>query len=425
MASGTFNQLFPMIILLALSAFFSATETSFSSLNRTRLKSLADHGNKKALSTLKTAERYDELLSSILICNNIVNIALASLSTMFFVNWLGGNTGVSVSTAVSTVMVLIFGEITPKSMAKETPEKFAMAVTPVVRVLMALLHPINWLFGKWKALLCRLVKTGDDRKLTQDELITMVEEVEQDGGMNAEESELLRSAIEFNDLDVSDILTPRVRVEGVPLDATAEEIAALFEESGYSRLPVYEETLDKIVGVVHQKDFYPQFHKGCVNLRAIMKTPVFVPESVKINDLLHLLQKTKSQMAVVADEYGGTVGIVTMEDILEELVGEIWDEHDEIEVACRQTQEGTWHMLGSAPVEALQEQFHLAADTDASTVGGWVMEMAERVPDAGDVFDCGEWQLTVLKADERHVLEIELHKKPASGAEAAAQPAAQ
>lgn len=425
MASGTFNQLFPMIILLALSAFFSATETSFSSLNRTRLKSLADHGNKKALSTLKTAERYDELLSSILIGNNIVNIALASLSTMFFVNWLGGNTGVSVSTAVSTVMVLIFGEITPKSMAKETPEKFAMAVTPVVRVLMALLHPINWLFGKWKALLCRLVKTGSDRKLTQDELITMVEEVEQDGGMNAEESELLRSAIEFNDLDVSDILTPRVRVEGVPLDATAEEIAALFEESGYSRLPVYEETLDKIVGVIHQKDFYPQFHKGCVNLRAIMKTPVFVPESVKINDLLHLLQKTKSQMAVVADEYGGTVGIVTMEDILEELVGEIWDEHDEIEVACRQTQEGTWHMLGSAPVEALQEQFHLAADTDASTVGGWVMEMAERVPDAGDVFDCGEWQLTVLKADERHVLEIELHKNPASGAEAAAQPAAQ
>ena len=425
MASGTFNQLFPMVILLALSAFFSATETSFSSLNRTRLKSLADHGNKKALSTLKTADRYDELLSSILIGNNIVNIALASLSTVFFVNWLGGNTGVSVSTAVSTVMVLIFGEITPKSMAKEMPEKFAMAVTPVVRVLMALLHPINWLFGKWKALLCRLVKTGDDRKLTQDELITMVEEVEQDGGMNAEESELLRSAIEFNDLDVSDILTPRVRVEGVPLDATAEEIAALFEESGYSRLTVYEETLDKIVGVVHQKDFYPQFHKGCVNLRAIMKTPVFVPESVKINDLLHLLQKTKSQMAVVADEYGGTVGIVTMEDILEELVGEIWDEHDEIEVACRQTQEGTWHMLGSAPVEALQEQFHLAADTDASTVGGWVMEMAERVPDAGDVFDCGEWQLTVLKADERHVLEIELHKKPASGAEAAAQPAAQ
>ena len=357
-----------------------------------------------------------------------VEAAMPDIYAVFLdtpVNWLGGNTGVSVSTAVSTVMVLIFGEITPKSMAKEMPEKFAMAVTPVVRVLMALLHPINWLFGKWKALLCRLVKTGDDRKLTQDELITMVEEVEQDGGMNAEESELLRSAIEFNDLDVSDILTPRVRVEGVPLDATAEEIAALFEESGYSRLPVYEETLDKIVGVVHQKDFYPQFHKGCVNLRAIMKTPVFVPESVKINDLLHLLQKTKSQMAVVADEYGGTVGIVTMEDILEELVGEIWDEHDEIEVACRQTQEGTWHMLGSAPVEALQEQFHLAADTDASTVGGWVMEMAERVPDAGDVFDCGEWQLTVLKADERHVLEIELHKKPASGAEAAAQPAAQ
>lgn len=218
-AQETTVQIFVMLLLLMLSAFFSATETAFSSINRARLKSMADRGRKRAAATLALSERYDELLSTILVGNNIVNIALASVGTVVFVGWLG-NAGVSVSTAVITIMVLIFGEISPKSLAKEAPESVAMAVTPVVKALMTVLKPVNWVFTKWKLLLRRLFRVKDDRSLTQDELLTLVEEAEQEGGMNADETELLKSAIEFHDLDVSDILTPRVRVDGVPAEAT-------------------------------------------------------------------------------------------------------------------------------------------------------------------------------------------------------------
>ena len=399
-----------MAVLVALSAFFSATETAFSSLNHARLKSLAEHGKKRAAEALALEERYDELLSTILVGNNIVNIALASVGTVVFVSWIG-SAGVSVSTAVITVVVLIFGEISPKSLAKEAPERFAMAVCPVVRGLMTVLKPVNWLFSKWKQLLRRMFSVQEEPSFTQDELLTLVEEAEQEGGMNADESELLKSAIEFHDLDVSDILTPRVRVEGVPLESAPKEAADRFEESGYSRLPVYEETLDHIVGVIHQKDFYNRVRKGGdFGMAQIMKKPVYVTPSAKISDTLRLLQRTQSQMAVVADEYGGTVGIVTMEDILEELVGEIWDEHDEVEEPFRFINDATCRALGSADPEELFEQLNIDAQTEASTVGGWVMEMTESVPKPGDSFDCGGWHAVVLKTDGRHVQEIELRK---------------
>ena len=422
MDNGMIMQLLLMVLLLCMSAFFSATETAFSSLNKTRLKSLADQGNKRAGQALALADQYDNLLSTILVGNNIVNIALASIGTVLFVNLIG-SAGVTVSTAVMTVAVLIFGEVTPKSLAKEAPETFAMRVAPVVKLLTMVLRPVNWLFAQWKKLLSKLFKVKDDRRLTQDELITLVEEVEHDGGMNAEESELLRSAIEFHDLDVADILTPRVRVEGVAADATAQEVAEEFEKSGYSRLPVYEETLDKIVGVIHQKDFYRKLREDKGNWQEIIKAAVYVPETVKISDLMRLLQKTKSQMAIVADEYGGTVGIVTMEDILEELVGEIWDEHDEIEVELQQGKNGEWRILGSAPLEELEERFGIGEDADASTVGGFVMQLAERIPKPGDVIPCGDWQFEVLKADERHVEEVLLRPAPAAPATAESAPA--
>ena len=422
MDNGMIMQLLLMVLLLCMSAFFSATETAFSSLNKTRLKSLADQGNKRAGQALTLADQYDNLLSTILVGNNIVNIALASIGTVLFVNLIG-SAGVTVSTAVMTVVVLIFGEVTPKSLAKEVPETFAMRVTPVVKLFTIVLRPVNWLFAQWKKLLSKLFKVKDDRRLTQDELITLVEEVEHDGGMNAEESELLRSAIEFHDLDVADILTPRVRVEGVAADATAQEVAEEFEKSGYSRLPVYEETLDKIVGVIHQKDFYRKLREDKGNWQEIIKAAVYVPETVKISDLMRLLQKTKSQMAIVADEYGGTVGIVTMEDILEELVGEIWDEHDEIEVELQQGKNGEWRILGSAPLEELEERFGIGEDADASTVGGFVMQLAERIPKPGDLIPCGDWLFEVLKADERHVEEVLLRPAPAAPAAAESAPA--
>jgi len=305
-------------------------------------------------------------------------------------------------------VVLIFGEISPKSMAKESPESFAMAVSGIISALTKVFKPINWLFSKWKGLLSKLFKVKDDRRLTQDELITLVEEVEQEGGMDADDSDLVRSAIEFHDQEVADILTPRVRVEGVPQDASYAEISEIFEESGYSRLPVYDETIDRIVGVIHQKDFYRKTREEKVNLPEIMKSPVFVTENTKISDLMRLLQRTKSQLAVVVDEYGGTVGIVTMEDILEELVGEIWDEHDEIEVEFQEEKDGCWRIVGSAPLEEMEERFSLGQGADASTVGGWVMELAERIPEVGEEFHCGSWDVKVVKADDRHVQEIML-----------------
>ncbi|MDD5897284.1 MAG: hemolysin family protein [Clostridia bacterium] len=409
--SGYLSQVILMVVLVALSAFFSSTETAFSSLNRTRLKNMADHGDRRAEATLALAERYDELLSTILVGNNVVNIALSSIATLFFVGLIG-NAGVGLSTAVITVVVLIFGEISPKSLAKESPERFAMLVTPVIRVLVSLLKPINWLFTQWKKLLRKIVKTEEEPAFTSNELMTIVEEAEQEGGMNAEESELLKSAIEFHDLDVGDILTPRVRVEGIEAGAAPSEVADQFEQSGYSRLPVYEETLDHIVGVIHQKDFYNRMRKGTAfHLSDIMKKPVYVPASAKISDTLRLLQKTQSQLAVVADEYGGTEGIITMEDILEELVGEIWDEHDEVEEPFRFSENGrTCTVLGSADPEELFEKLGIEDHTEASTVSGWVMEKTEKIPQAGDSFELDGWKATVLKADERHVQEIQLNQ---------------
>ena len=402
-------QLVIMIVLVALSAFFSATETAFSCLNRTRLKSMADHGDKRAQRTLALAERYDELLSTILVGNNIVNIALSSIATLFFIQLIG-NGGAGLSTLVITVVVLIFGEISPKSLAKEAPERIALAVTPVIRLCLGFLKPVNWLFTQWKKLLRKIFDIKDLPGITSDELLTIVEEVEQEGGMDADETELLKSAIEFHDVDVGDILTPRVRVEGVPADATVSETADQFEQSGYSRLPVYEETLDHIVGVIHQKDFFNHTRRNTdFALSEIMKKVVYVPAGAKISDTLKLLQTTQSQMAVVADEYGGTEGIVTMEDILEELVGEIWDEHDEVEEPFRFADNGrTCVVLGSADPEELFEKLDIEDETDASTVSGWVMEKTEKIPQVGDSFDCGAWRATVLKADDRYVQEIQL-----------------
>lgn len=404
-------QLLIMLALVILSAFFSATETAFSALNRTRLKNMAEHGDQRAVSALYLVERYDELLSTILIGNNIVNITLSSIGTLFFIRLVGSG-GAGLATCVVTVVVLIFGEISPKSLAKEAPERFAMAATPFVRFIMSVLRPVNWLFTQWKKLLRKAFNIQEESGMTPDELLTMVEEAEHEGGMNAEESELLKSAIEFRDVDVDDILTPRVQVEGVPVDATIAETADRFEQSGYSRLPVYDETLDHIVGILHQKDFYNRARKeNSFPISDIMKKPVYVPAGAKISDTLRLLQKTQSQIAVVADEYGGTKGIVSMEDILEELVGEIWDEHDEVEEPFRFSENGLiCRALGSADPEELFEKLAIHGETESSTVSGWVTEQTERIPQEGDSFDFNGWHAVVLKADERHVLEIELHK---------------
>lgn len=405
------DDLIPKLIALAalilMSAYFSATETAFSSLNKIRLKNMASEGNKKAKLALDLANDYDKLLSTILVGNNIVNIAATSLATVIFIK-IYGSIGATISTVVMTVLVLIFGEISPKSMAKEAPETFSMFSAPIIKFFMIILAPVNFIFSLWKKLLSKIIKVDEDRKMTQDELMVLVDEVTQDGGIDEDEGKLLRSAIEFTERCAEDILTPRIDLEAVPSDATKEEVALLFQESRFSRLLVYEETIDDIIGVIHQKDFYTE--KGITGrkLSEVMTEPVFVPKSIMISDLLKYLQKNKSHIAVVSDDYGGTLGIVTMEDILEELVGEIWDEHDEVVETFTKIDERKYKVLCNTDLETFLKFFDISYDEENSSVNGWVMEELGKIPEVGDKFSYENLDVTVTETDDRRVVEIEV-----------------
>ena len=394
-----------LVVLIICSAYFSATETAFSSLNKIRLKNYANDGNKRARLVLKLSEDYDGLLSSILIGNNIVNIAASALATVAFMK-ISAEYGATISTVVMTILVLIFGEISPKSLAKESPESFAMFSAPIMRVLMIVLAPFNKLFGLWKILLTKIFKTKDDTGITEQELLTIVEEAQNDGGIDEQEGDLIKSAIEFNDLDAGDILTPRVDLTAIEADDDFEEIFKVFTESAYSRIPVYKDTIDNIIGVIHQRDFFVMNKNGGKNLEEIIKPVIFVADSIKISKLIKHLQKSQSHMAVVTDEYGGTMGIVTMEDILEELVGEIWDEHDDIVEDMEKLNENEYMVLGSADVEELFEHFDLKCDVEQNTVNGWAMEQLEKIPEVGDFFEDNNLHVLIKETDGRRVTKV-------------------
>ena len=406
-----------LVILVGFSAFFSASETAFSSLNQIRLKSRAEDGDSSAARVLNMAEQYDKLLSTILIGNNIVNIAAASIGTILFTRMLGAERGATVSTIVLTIIVLIFGEVTPKSLAKEMPEKVATAVSPVLVLLMALMTPLTWLFTQWKKLLGHFVHSGEADTITEGELMTMVSEAENDGELTDRESELIRSAIEFDDVEVEEILTPRVDVVAVEDDIPLEELAQTFAESGYSRLPVYHGTIDNIIGVVHEKDFYIARLKKATKIDDLVVPTLYTTGSTQISQLLRTLREQHHHLAVVVDEYGGTEGIITLEDILEELVGEIWDEHDEVTEDFRKQSDGSWLVSGSASVDDLYEELDLPEeeDIDSNTVNGLVQEKTCHLPKVGDRFTLGEYDGVVTRTAKRRVTEVRL--TPAAPAE--------
>lgn len=413
MSSTSVTLIAVIAVLVMMSAYFSATETAFSSLNKIRLKSLANNGNKRAAHALSLLENYDKLLSTILIGNNIVNIASASIATVLFVEQFRlGNSGVTVSTVVMTVVVLIFGEISPKSLAKESPERFAMFSTPFLSFFVKLLTPLNFLFQQWKKLLNKLFKAEDDRGITEEELITIVDEAENEGGIDEHESELIRSAIEFNDLEVEEILTPRVDVVAVEENDPMDKIADAFRTNGLSRLPVYRETIDNIIGIIHEKDFYAQLYQNRNEIAPIIKTAVCATTSMPVSKLLRLLQGSKTHMAIVIDEFGGTAGIVTLEDILEELVGEIWDEHDEVVEEFKKNPDGSYLVSCSADLEDMFELLGLSEEVDTSTVSGWVIDELGGVPKVGDNFTYENLHVTVTRTDFRRVLEIRVELLP-------------
>lgn len=406
-----------LIIIIAciiMSAYFSATETAFSSLNRIRVKNLAEKGNKRAKLVMKLSENYDSLLSTILIGNNIVNIASASLATVLFVNMLGDEAGPSVSTAVTTVVVLIFGEVSPKSIAKESPERFAMFSAPILNVLVKILTPFNFLFGQWKKLLSLIFKSSDDTGITEEELLSIVDEAEQGGGIDEQESMLIHSALEFTEQEVIDILTPRINITAVSTQATKEEIAGLFAETAYSRIPIYDESIDHIVGIIYQKDFHNYVYHTDKDISEIIRPTLYVYKNKKIGALLKELQQKKMHFAVVLDEFGGTTGIVTLEDILEELVGEIWDEHDEVSSEIEIKSEDEFIALGTANVEKLFEVLNIETseneEIQSVIVNGWVMKELERIPSKGDTFEYKGYRITVLGVNDNCVEKVLINR---------------
>lgn len=416
MDSDTIISIVIMAFLVLFSAYFSATETAFSTFNKTRVKTLAEAGNKRAALVLALNENYDKLISTVLIGNNIVNIALASIGTVLFVK-LYGDIGATVSTAVVTVAVLIFGEISPKSLAKDYPEKFTMFSAPFINALIFLFTPLNVIFSVWKKFLSLVFKSGDDKKMSQEELLMLVQEVEEDGAIDNEESELIRNVIEFGDRKAEDILTHRGDVEAVSVDTSKKEIARIFSATKFSRLPVYEESIDNIIGVIHQKDFYNAGSIFTGDIHDILTEPIFVSQSMNIDALLKELKMSKSHIAVAVDEYGGMVGIVTMEDILEELVGEIWDEHDDVTEDFKEIAPNTYRVDGLTGIDDFADFFDCEIKTENVSFGGWVMEMLDKIPEEGDKFSFENLDFTVTEIDNRRAKVISVVMHPEEKAE--------
>jgi CBS domain containing-hemolysin-like protein len=413
-ASYYISLIAALLALLGLNLFFSLCETGFTSLSRIKLKNMADNGKQKRRSArarlvLKMLDAYDKLLSSILIGNTAVNIAASALATMLFIGLFGAK-GVSFATVAMTLVVLIFCEISPKTLAKESPELTALRVAPLLRFLIIIFTPLNYLAGAWKKIIVKFFPIKDDRSLTEDELLTFVEEVRQEGGINKNEEQMIRQVIEFDDITAAEIVTPRVDVAAVSDNDTPEEIDRIFAATGFSRLPIYHESIDNITGVILLKDFHHEVIKKGRPPAEIIKPVVFVTKTMKISSLLRTLQKKQSHLAVLVDEFGGTLGIATIEDILEELVGEIWDEHDKVVEPFRRNADGSLTVLGSVKfqdmLEYMNEPPHEDAEIPHITVGSWVLENSGHLPRAGERFVWHNVQITVSRIQRNRVMEV-------------------
>ncbi len=401
-----------IIVLVLLSGFFSGTETAFSCANKIKLKTLASQGKKHAKAVYTFAdEKYDKLVTAILIGNNIVNLTASALGTILFAQLISNqDLATTVSTAVLTAVVLLFGEITPKFLASVYPEKMCFLFYPFMQLFYWVLFPLSRIFDGYKVLLRKTFKLKKDETVTDEEILSLVEEAEESGALREDESELVRSALEFDDLKVEDILVPRVEMYAVGEDSTMAEVLEVFEKTGYSRLPVYRESIDDVVGLVHERDFFSAYLKGETNVSKLVQAIVFTSEHTRISVLLKQLQKQKIHMAVVSDEYGGTVGIVTLEDILEELVGEIWDEHDEEDVRFGEISQGEYWVDGKCDLE---EFFNLYEgleggdeECDSNTVGGFVTELYGEIPPIGETVRYRDLEIKVVKATKQKVLKV-------------------
>ena len=401
-------QIVVILFCIILSAYFSATETAFSTFNRIRIKNLAEKGNKKAKTVIKLSENYDTLLSAILIGNNIVNILASSLATILFIDLLKDGSlaqwSSAISTATLTIVILTFGEISPKTVAKKRPEAFALFSAPLINFISYVLYPLSLLFQSLQKLLGKIFNSDDDEGMTEEELISIIEEAEEVGDFDKEESTLIKSAIEFSDLEVKDIFTPRIDITAVSKTATLDAVKQQFSESGFSRLPIYENDIDNIVGILYYKDFYATEFS---TLDEIIKPVIYVAQTKKINDLLKELQEKQLHMAIVLDEFGSTSGIVTLEDIIEEIVGEIWDEHDEKIIEIEKIADKEYTVSGMANITKLFDELDIDIEEDeepdAQTVGGWIMAELGKIPEENDILESLGLKIEVLAMEGKRV----------------------
>lgn len=407
MDTESFFNILVIVLMVFLGAYFSATETAFSALNRIRIRSIAEGKSpraRRASLVLRLHDDFDKVLSTLLILNNLATLIAAGVSALLFVRYFGEDLGITLSTVALTVVMVFFADITPKSLAKESPEEFAMTCAPLLFFFVKVLSPANYLFIKWKSFLGKVFK-GSDNRMTEDELYSIVEEARNDGLINEDNKQLLENAIDFKEFTAADILTSRMDIAAVSEDSSEEEVLQAFLQAGYSRLLVYKNSIDHIVGVISLWNFFNHREKKETSLADIFSTPIFVAPSIKIDELFKLLQKEASHIAVVVDEYGGTAGIVTMEDILEKLVGDIWDENDEIIVDFSPLGNNKHKVLCSAYVSDMFHYFGLDDNTEVESVGGWIMDNLRKVPEEGDTFTFEKLTITVSKTENRRALE--------------------
>ena len=405
--SSIFTQVFILLILLLFSAFFSSAETAFSTFSRSKMKTEAEEGGKKAKLVLKLSDAYDKLLSTILVGNNIVNILATSLATVLFTELLGEELGVTASTIVMTLLVLIFGEITPKTLAKKLSYGLSKKLATTLQAISVILSPLTYMFNLWQSLVLKFVKGYDEQSVTEEEIITVVEEAAIGGEIDEQESELIKNVIKFSDIEVNDILTPRVDIVAIEKGCDRQQIAEVFSQSEFSRLPVYEETIDSIIGILYQKDFYGEPNEPIFKLIRPIKS-IFA--SMKISKLLKYFQETKCHMVVITDEYGGTKGIVTLEDVLESLVGEIYDEHDEVVEEIVEIGENKYRIMGSTPIDKFYELVGLEEEEEDSHItafSGFVAHNLGEIPDKA-VFEYKNLRITITKTESNRLVEAEV-----------------
>jgi CBS domain containing-hemolysin-like protein len=398
-----------LLFLLILSMFFAACEMAYSALNRIKLKNLAVK-SKRARLALKMIETYDKILSTVLIGNNVVNITASALATALFIGLFGAS-GVSIAAVTMTVLLLVFGDISPKALAKETPELTAIRNAPFLRFFVFIFTPINILVSIWKKFLLKIFPVKHPLSATEDELLTYVEEVRQEGVINIQEEQMIRHVIEFDDIKVTEIFTPRIDVEAVPVTSTIEDIDRKFIETGFSRIPVFQDTIDNITGIIILKDFYHEVMKGHKTPEEIIKPVVFIAKTIKIGKLLKTMQKKQAHMAVIIDEHGGTLGIVTIEDIVEELVGEIWDEHEEVVENVKKENDGSFTVLGSVSFKDLLEEiegFLEEGEIPGTTVANWIVESLGRLPQINEILMWRNLTITVIKVIKQRVMEVKV-----------------